>query len=69
MAGNIDNVVDPPHDVKVTVFVKTPSVTGDVIAGAFGDVFQVALVILPEGRQTAGRQGKLYHDGSFLSVG
>jgi len=69
VAGNVDDVVNPPHDVEVAVFVKTPSVSGNVVAGSFGDVFQVALVVLPEGGQAAGRQGKFYDNGAFLSVG
>src|SRR5262249_57278550 len=58
--GHVDDVIGAAHDVNVAILVLEAGVSGLVVTRKFTEVaFSEALVLLPQGRQTGGRQGKL----------
>ena len=49
VAGNIDHVVGPRHDIDITIFVDHAGVTGFVIAGERGQIrFAVPCLGVPQ---------------------
>ncbi|EGE58250.1 hypothetical protein RHECNPAF_3340049 [Rhizobium etli CNPAF512] len=59
MTGTIDDVVGPRHDEEVAVLIDIAGVGGLVITGKLVEIGRSETVIrMPEGRQTAGRQGQ-----------
>jgi hypothetical protein len=66
--GDVEHVVGAPHDVEVAVLVDHPAVTGEVVAVVHREVAgDVALVVLPQGRQGAGRQRQLDGDRALVA--
>ena len=68
MPRDIDDVVGPGHDMDVAILVDEPGIGGLVITGIGRQVgFDKALVLLPQGRERAGRQGQFDRDGADLA--
>ena len=64
MPGHVDDVVDAAHDVEVAVVVLVAGVTGQVETGVARQVrLPVAVVVVPERRQAAGRQRQFHDQG------
>ena len=70
MAGHVDDVVDAAHDVEIAVVVLVAGVAGQVEARVARQVrLPVAVVVVPERRQAAGRQRQLHDQGANLPAG
>ena len=71
MAGDIDDVVRPRHDVGVAVVIDVSRVGGFVVTRKLGKVgFDETLVRPPERRKRAGRQRQLHNQSAdFTGLG
>ena len=68
VAGHVDDVVHAAHDVEVAVLVLVAGVAREVVAGMPREVrLLVALVVVPERGQAAGRQRQLDRDAADLA--
>src|SRR5205823_5548202 len=69
MAGDVDDVVDAPHDREVPVLVEEPAVAGQVEAWIPGEVraLEGGVVVVERG-QASGRKGELDGDGAVLAA-
>ena len=68
MTGDVDDVVGAGHHPKIAVFVLVSCIGGEVIAGKPGEVgLAVAFIVLPECRETTGRQWQLDDDTADLT--
>ncbi len=62
MAGDVDDVVHPTHDVDVTVRVLVARVAGQIVAGMLREIgLLVSGVVVPQGRQAS--RGQRQADG------
>ena len=67
MSGDVDDVVDAPHDVDVAILVPEPAVASQVVAGKARQVpAPVSLVVAPHRGKRSGRERQADGDASGL---
>ena len=63
MSGDIHDIVDPRHDMKIAVLVEEARIAGQIVAGEPFEIgLPVALRSVPQRRREAGRQGQACND-------
>ena len=57
MSGDVDDIVGPPHNPKITIGIDVPGIRGEIVPGVEGEIglFKVG-VVPPECGKTAWRQ-------------